>query len=191
MSEIFDAKTSEIEFKYKADNITLSKFLSWIQTKKAEKNLDVSGWDIYYSGKNQSFEFIRYRAHPGLELTIKIPQNNSNQNRFELNVPLSPKVNEWMITKFCNLFGFEEDFRIFKSCFIYWFEKVDVVYYIVFDKNMNEKARFIEIEARQDYPFTSLEEAKTAVEEIESELSCLGITPQNRMRNSLWNMFRS
>lgn len=186
----FEIETREIEWKYKADEIKLDAFTKWVAEKQLVKELEVSSWDIYYAGKGLPFEFLRYRGGPSPELTIKMKISDSNQNRFELNLPLRSGIAEWIVKKFCETIGFQENFRVFKHCFIYWFEKVDVVYYIVYDKTMAEKARFIEIEARQDYPFASEEEAWESLRAVEAELAKIGITAANRMKRSMWDIFK-
>src|SRR5882672_8633242 len=161
-TEVFNIETTELEFKYDASDIKLSKFIEFAQKYSPVKRVEGSGWDYYYSGNGQDFEFIRFRKGGLAELTIKIKSNEkNNNNRFELDLPLSMSVSDWMVEKFVSLFGFKENFRVYKYFDIYWFDKIDIVYYTIYNKDMNEIGRRVEIEARKDYPFKSAEEALT------------------------------
>lgn len=187
----FNIGLTELETKYDAEDIKLEKFQAFAQSLNPTKNVEVSSWDIYYSGSGLPFEFIRFRGGSTPELTVKLKtEEKNNNNRFELDIPLSVKVKEWMIKTFSKLLGFEENFRIFKYCVIYWYEKVDIVYYIAYNKDMREIARRIEIEALKDYPFKSAEEASQEVKFIEQKMSEIGITPQMRMKKSNWEQFK-
>jgi adenylate cyclase class IV len=190
-TEEFNIETTELEFKYDGSDIKLSKFVDFAQSLNPVKRVEGSGWDYYYSGEGQNFEFIRFRYGGIAELTIKIKSiEKNNNNRFELDVPLSLNVSLWMIEKFVSLFGFKENFRVYKYFDIYWFEKVDIVYYTIYNKDMSEIGRRVEIEARKDYPFKSSEEALAEVKAMEQKMSEIGITPQKRMKKSMWEQFR-
>lgn len=187
----FNIETTELEFKYDGSDIKLSKFVAFANANNPVKRVEVSGWDYYYSGDGLPFEFLRYREGGCSELTIKIKNDEKNNNsRFELDLPLSTKVSLWMVEKFVSLFGFKENFRVMKYCDIYWFEKVDIVYYIIYNKDMNEVGRRVEIEARKDYPFKSAEEGTAEVKAMEQKMAEIGITPQMRMKKSMWEQFR-
>jgi hypothetical protein len=55
---------------------------------------------------------------------------------------------------------------------------------------MNELKRFIEIEAKEDYKWASEEEAWNEVVKYEKMFEPLGITPQNRVKRSLFELFK-
>lgn len=187
----FQIETTELEFKYDAADIKLSKFLEFAQKLKTTKRVEGTGWDYYYSGEGLPFEFMRLRKGGICELTIKIKSTEkNNNNRFELDLPLSLEVPNWLVERFVGLFGFKENFRVFKYFDIYWTDKVDIVYYTIYDKDMVERGRRVEIEARKDYKFQTAEEALAAVKEMEQLMSEIGITPQMRMRKSMWEQFR-
>jgi len=189
----FDIELNELELKYRADDISLTDFISLMESMSPERKLEVSSWDIYYAGNKYGlpFDFIRHRKGDVPELTIKIRNSEkNNQDRFELDLKIHPSMSSRIVAKFANIIGFEENFRIYKDCTIYWLPKVDLVYYIVYDKNKKEKARFIEIEARKDVLFDSPEEAWNLLKETEAKLAQFGITPQSRMKKSLWDMFK-
>lgn len=190
-TEGFNIETTELEFKYDGSDIKLSKFVEFAQSHNPVKRVEGSGWDYYYSGERQNFEFIRFRYGGLAELTIKIKsEDKNNNNRFELDLPLSMNVSHWMVEKFVSLFGFKENFRVYKYFDIYWFEKVDIVYYTIYNKDLVEIGRRVEIEARKDYPFKSAEEALLEVRNMEKIMAEIGITPQKRLKKSMWEMFR-
>ena len=191
-TEAFNIELTELEFKYNADEMKLGDFTKFAESLKPEKKLEVASWDHYYSGPtNLPFEFMRFRNGPSPEITIKIKHGDkNNNNRFELDLPLRLNVSDWMVKTFVELFGFKENFRVYKYCSIYWYEKLDIVYYIIYNKDMVEQGRRVEIEARKDYPFQSEEEALTEVKAMEQRMSEIGLTPQNRMKKSMWETFR-
>lgn len=191
MDKEFNIETIELEFKYLADEIKLSEFIKFAESMKPTKKVEISSWDIYYSGPGMSFDFIRFRNGPTPEMTIKIKtEDKNNNNRFELNIPLSTKITEYLMKKLTGLLGFKENFRIYKHCDIYWYDKVDIVYYIIYNQDMKEIGRRIEVEARQDYPFVSMEEASAEIKSLEQKLFTIGLTSKNRMRKSLWEQFK-
>lgn len=193
--EKFDITTTELEYKYLANSVKMSDFNAFALSLNPEKRIEVSSWDIYFKSSNPSlpFEFMRYRQGPRPELTIKIKTNENNNNaRTEIDVPLNPNIPEkeveHIVASFCQQFGFKEEFRIYKFCSIFYYEKTDMVYYITFNEEMHEQDRFIEIEARKDRPFEKAEDAWKLVHELEQKFSIFGITPQHRMRRSQWEM---
>lgn len=190
-TEEFNIELTELEFKYDASDIKLSKFQEFARSLNPTKTVEGTGWDYYYSGEGMPFEFMRLRKGGICELTIKIKSNDkNNNNRFELDLPLALEVPNWLVEKFVGLFGFKENFRVFKYFDIYWTEKVDIVYYTIYNKDMVEVGRRVEIEARKDYKFQSEEEAVTEVKAMEQRMSEIGITPQKRMKKSMWEQFR-
>lgn len=191
MEQQFDIEIQELEFKYSAEDIKLSDFIKFAESLAPEKRLEVASWDFYYSGNGLPFEFMRFRNGPSPELTIKMKTNDKNNNhRVEIDLPLSNKVTSWLVEKFVSCLGFKENFRIYKYCDIYWYEKIDIVYYTIYDKEMKEVGRRVEIEARKDYPFKSADEALAEVKAMEQKMSAIGITPQKRMKKSNWEQFK-
>lgn len=196
--EQFDIKIHELEFKYKADGVELANFQAFAEAEGPKKVLNVGSFDTYYSPENKEkfsdkgLEFVRFRQGSAPELTIKIKLNeNNNNSRIEVDLPLSKKVTKYIVEKFLNLFGFKENFEVFKECYIYFYEKIDIVYYIVrTEEGGKELARFIEVEARKDAKFDSPEEAWELVKAMEQKLSVFGISPANRMKRSMWEIFR-
>jgi len=181
---------TEIETKYDASEVSLQDFKNIIKDNEIEikKRLLVSSFDSYYVDKND--QFIRYRYNEGHgELTIKRKtQEHHNFNRIEVNIPTAGD-NEKAVTEFVSLLGYSHNFSIYKTCDIYWTDKVDLVYYVVYDKEFKELRRFIEIEALEDYPWESEEQVWNEITKYEKMLEPLGIKPQNRLRKSLFETF--
>jgi adenylate cyclase class IV len=182
----------ELEFKYYADNVDLVDFNSLMSILRPKIKKDVSSWDVYYTLDGNKEEFQRFRDSQTPELTKKRKVNNSNNwERIESDLPLDPaRVNEAKVEFHLGMDGYKKNFKIYKSCFIYWFDNVNAVYYIVYDENLHEKGRFIEIEVNKDKAAElGVEKAFKELKIYEQNLSKLGIGPQNRLKKSLFEMF--
>lgn len=179
----------EIEYKYDADSMEMQKFVDLMETFSIKKKMMVSSYDDYFT--DSSGNFIRYRHHDGRgELTIKRKLNDKNNNeRLEVNVPTSGD-NLKTVSAFVDLLGYKHNFGIFKTCKIYWVDRVVLVYYVVYDSNLKELRRFVEIEADEDLQWESEQHAWDEIAKYEKLLEPLGITPKNRLRKSLFEIFR-
>lgn len=179
----------EIELKYSADDISLSDFRKIVDTLPIHKKLMVSSFDDYFVNNNG--DFVRYRHSSGSgELTIKRKTSEKNNiDRIEVNIPTSGD-NLVAISAFVGLMGYEHNLTIYKTCEIFWSDKVDLVYYIVYDKDLHELRRFIEIEALENVEWESEEHVLNEVLRHEKLLEPLGITPQRRLRKSLFEIFK-
>jgi adenylate cyclase class IV len=180
----------EIETKYDATNIKMEDFLKVIDQLPVRDKLLVSSYDEYYTNKDS--DFIRYRhSNDRGELTIKRKVNEANNNdRVEVNLPTQGD-NVQTVSAFVGLLGYGHNFSIYKTCNIFWTGKVDLVYYVVYDKEFKEKRRFIEIEADEHLEWESEDEAWNEVVKYEKLLEPLGITPKNRLRKSLFEIFQT
>lgn len=200
-------KFKEIEFKYDAKDITLDLFTQIMEKKfQPSKKLIVSSYDDYFV--NSDSNFIRYR-HPGLygiydddiwvkqesgqtpELTIKRKMTQENNNeRIEVNMAIVPQ-NFSTVEEFIKLLGYTHNFRIYKVCNIYWIDRVVISYYLVFDNNMRELNRFIEIEANEHLEFQDEQEAFNLITNYEMELNKAGIPLmlEKRLKKSLFEMY--
>jgi adenylate cyclase class IV len=182
-------KFKEIETKYSADEITFDNFMKIINSLPITKSKMVSSFDDYFVNGDGDFVRYRYTDETG-ELTIKRKTSKTNNNeRVEINVPTSGN-NLNTIQAFVGLLGYKHNFGIYKTCKIFWLDKVDLVYYVVYDKEFKELRRFIEIEALEDHPWESEQQAWDEVVKYEKILEPLGITPQHRMKRSLFEQFR-
>lgn len=182
----------ELEYKYDAADISLSSFLDMVAKLHPIKRQDVSSWDYYYTptGAEKPEEFMRYRdsRHPELTIKRKTKQSN-NWERVEIDLPLdSSRVDENTVRSFSNLLNYKENFRIYKTCFIFWFDEINMVYYIVYDENMKEKGRFIEIEVNKN-KIKTLSDPFATLKLYEGSLAELGIKSSNRLKRSLFEMF--
>ena len=178
----------EIETKYSADDIDMKDFVSIVNTHSPEWTM-VSSYDDYFT--NDKDEFIRYRYHDTMgELTIKRKTiDANNNNRVEVNLKTEGKSSA-AVSAFLNLLGYRYNFSIFKTCKIGLLPKMVLVYYVVYDANLNELRRFIEVEAREDYKWSSEQEAWDEVVKYEQMLEPLGIKPKNRLKKSLFEIFK-
>jgi adenylate cyclase class IV len=182
-------KYKEVESKYDAENVKREAFLAIMESLPVRKKMNVSSYDTYFV--NNVGNFIRYRwSDDKGELTIKRKTTKSNNNdRVEVNLPTSGGSLS-TVEAFCQLLGYKTNFEIFKTCNIFWVDKVVMVYYVVYDKELKELRRFIEIEADEDLEWESEEQAWNEVVRYEKLLDSLNITPQNRLRKSLFEIFR-
>lgn len=180
----------EIEVKYSADNIKMEDFLKLVKQLPIRKKLMISSYDDYFTREGD--EFVRYRHHMDRgELTIKKKTSERNNNdRIEVNLPTEGD-NFAAVSAFVKLQGYDYNFGIYKTCNIFWTDKVDLVYYVVYDKELKEQRRFIEIEADEEVEWESEDEAWSEILKYEKMLEPLGITPKHRLRKSLFEIFRT
>jgi adenylate cyclase class IV len=181
-------ENKEYEFKYNAETIKLEDFHKTCKILNPIEIKEVSSWDVYYTDKQNNF--IRYRnslSKPELTIKRKINENN-NQDRIEVNIQLKDNK-ESTILAFTDLLGYKENFRIYKNCCIYYYDNVDIVYYIVYNENMKEIGRFLEIEFLEDKA-ADPKLVFDILKDYEYSISNLGILPQNRLKKSLFEMYR-
>lgn len=185
----------ELEYKYRADEVSFAKFRDLMEGLQLVKQKDISSWDYYYTPVNDDYEgFVRFRDSPvGPELTKKVKTNTGNNfNRIEVDLPLDrAKLNLQTVNKFMEVMNHKENFRIFKNCFIYWLDYVNYVYYNVYDQNLKEVGRFIEVEVNKDkVAAIGLEGATQQLKNAELLLEAIGIKSSNRMKKSLFELFK-
>lgn len=178
------ADFTELEYKYKADNINLTDFKKLMKKLPITRKMEASSWDFYYT--NESNSFIRYRASSTPELTQKVKTSESNNwSRVEVDLSLDPiKADKETVTKFVELLGYQENFRVFKTCFVYWLDKVNYVFYNVFDENMKEVGRYIEVECNKNSGAD-----QSHLDEAADKLKELGLNPSNRMKKSIFELY--
>jgi adenylate cyclase class IV len=179
----------EIEFKFDAQNISVNDFCRNVESLNPTNHIIVSSYDDFFV--NESGHFIRYRHnHNTQELTIKrkVCDHNNNE-RVEVNMPLVPQ-DFATINAFVDLLGYAHNFRIYKTAKIYWVDNVVLCYYIVYDDNMKELDRFIEIEANEHMTFETEAHAWDAIKLYEEKLKPLGINYKRRLRKSLFEMYK-
>lgn len=182
-------KFKEIEFKYDAENISFGDFSDLVENLKPSNNTIVSSYDDFFVNENN--EFIRYRHNNNnQELTIKRKTSNyNNVERIEVNMSILPQDFS-TINAFVELLGYTHNFRIYKTAKIYWIHNVVICYYIVYDENMYELNRFIEIEANENMEFNNENEAWNTIKYYEEKLKSIGINSKKRLRKSLFEMYK-
>ena len=179
----------EIEFKFDASDISLNNFKSFVEELKPTNQVIVSSYDDYFV--NDEGNFIRYRHNNNSqELTIKRKLCDHNNNeRVEVNLPIVPQDFR-TVQRFSELLGYQHNFSIYKVCQIYWIDKAVLCYYLVYDENMKELNRFIEIEANEHLQFKDESEALGLIKLYEDKLRGLGIHCKKRLKKSLFEMYR-
>jgi len=183
----------ELEYKFSADHVKLTDFVKLMTGMKPNVRKDVSSWDYYYTNATNEDEFMRFRESNDPELTIKRKVKNSNNwERIECDLPIDNKrIKLSTIETYVGLLGYSENFRIYKTCFIFWFENVNYVYYIVYNENLKELGRFLEVEVNKDrVPVLGLDRAVEELKSSAQKLDKFEISLQNRLKKSLFEMFR-
>jgi adenylate cyclase class IV len=86
--------------------------------------------------------------------------------------------------------GHKFNFKIWKSCHIYEFHNATLVFYTVIEDGSTKENHFIEIEVNEEriHELTE-EEAWNVIAGWEAILAPVGVTPQKRLRNSLYDMY--
>jgi len=194
MNKLLDEFT-ELEYKYDASNVKLSDFQKFIDGLKEDhdyqKLQEASSWDMYYVSSDNPNSFMRFRNGESPELTIKEKTVDSNNwERFELDLPLDGRrITEVTVDKFTSYLGYFLSRKIFKSCFIHWFNLVNYVYYTVYNDEMVEIGRYIEVEINKDKVPELQETAISLLKSHEKALAQLGLNHNNRMKRSLFEIY--
>lgn len=145
--------------------------------------------------------FMRYRrpSH-GLdndrkELTTKYKQGGSKNNvqREEKNIRVD-KTEESTVVSFMTDIGYKMNFSIWKTCHIYNFDDATLVFYSVYDTTNGKATKmdnFVEIEVSEEKVHDMTEQqAWEIITKYEKAMESLGITAKNRLRKSLFEMYR-
>jgi len=191
----------EFESKYRVAPSILMPFKMLVEKMPTFKEfVYAEGPDEYFVNDTMGL-FARYRkeAHKGAnaraELTIKIKPEGAKNNiiREEYNVRVDGTPRE-TIVKFVKALGFDHNFTVMKSCFIYRMTDATLVYYSVADVtdgNVKNEDYFVEIEVSEDLIHNMTEdEAWAVLTRYEKDLEGLGLSPQKRLRKSLYEMYR-
>jgi adenylate cyclase class IV len=181
----------EIEFKYKADNISLEGFRTFCEARNPRKTIQASGFDYFFDNAKDPDSFYRHRVGADTnQLTYKKKKSDvNNVIRDEQNVNLDPKETPEHVRAFLARFKYNFNTALFKTCFVYNYDKYTLVYYICYDTGMKELGRFIEIEMSEEHSWATEQEAYGELVIIEKLCKEIGLTPQNRVRRSLYEMF--
>lgn len=181
----------EIEFKYSANYISLEKFHSFCKKKKPIEYKQIAGYDHFFKNPKDITSFYRHRIGLDMnQLTLKKKLTDDNNFiRIEHNIDLSKESTEEIIADFCKELGYFPTKSIFKNAFIYIYDGHVVVYYICYDKDMNELGRFIEIEIEEVYASKHEKEAWSDLVLLEHIYKPLGISSKYRVTSSLAEMY--
>jgi adenylate cyclase class IV len=192
-------KYTEFEVKFKSDIAHLAPFCKIVESLPDLKNfLFAKGPDMFYTGIPNGF--ARYRRaqftdkdgkHFG-QFTIKVkpPESKNNIIRPEDNWDVSNNSPE-SIYSLIDKLGLKFNVKIFKTCYIYTFPDATLVFYTVWEDGSTKETHFIEIEVDEDTIHNLTEsEAWGVINKYEKILEPIGITPQKRMKLSLFEMFR-
>ncbi len=187
----------EVEFKYRADHITLSDFLNIIVKYNRLDNIKITspaGDDFYFEKLNSKDEFKRLRIDSDekkAELTYKKKLDSLNSwKRLEIDLDLKLEKGQSKdliekVTEYSTNTGFYPVFKIHKKSFIVKLERFVYAFYIVDGQDF-----FIELEARKDV-FKEKDEAFKALEDEERVcLGKLGISKDNRINENLYELYR-
>ncbi len=181
---------TEIEQKYNASNISPEHFKEFCLSKKPIRMIDIAGYDTFFSHPTDPNSFFRYReTDMEAELTFKRKTQDNNVIRTEYNLPLAYSLAD-KGAAFCKDMGYEFNTTIFKFAFVFEYEMHILCYYTVYDLDLVELGRFIEIELKEHINWESDANALNALDSLEKGCQSLGLTPLNRVSPSLFEMFR-
>lgn len=186
-------KHLEIEFKYRADNMGLQTFVQFCEEFNGlREHLSASGYDHFYDNVKDPGAFQRLRLGPDSnQLTLKRKTEDTNNFvRTEHNIDLAPRTTREQIEAYIAENGYTYNTSLFKSCFVYKYDRHIFVYYVCYDLDMKEIGRFIEVEMIEEYPWASESDAYEELTVLEKLMKPLGISPQNRVKKSLFELYR-
>lgn len=182
---------TEVEFKYSADNVSLAKFQEFCLELQPKEVVLPAGYDYFYKSSKDSSCFCRHRKGALTnQLTFKRKLTDKNNFvRTEHNIDLSADMSKEQIEAFLLEFNYTPSATIYKNAFVYLYNKFNFVYYVVYNADMKELGRFIEIEMDEKYAWKDSAEAMAELQQLEKSVAKLGITPANRLRKSLYELF--
>lgn len=185
-------KGKEIEFKYDANTMDFKTFTTVCEEKSPNKLLITSGFDHFYGHTSKKTSFYRYRTGNDInQLTFKRKMTASdNFIRVEHNMNLSAHSNKEQVDELCRELGYRYNTSLFKTCFIYVYDKHIAVMYICYNTKMQEIGRFFELEVNEDIEWKSVDEAWNYLLQVEEDYRALGISEEARIKLSLWEMFK-
>lgn len=182
---------TEIETKYRADNVDLEEFMKVCTDKNPTEYITASGWDYFYDKKGAD-GFARHRVGSDFnQLTFKRKTSEANNFiRDEDNLNMLKDVSVKQVKSFLGKFGYKHNRSIYKNCFIYSYPDHIVVFYVIYDEQIKEIGRFIEIEMSESSPWETEEQAWDTLVKIEKEWKALGLNPKTRMKKSLYELVK-
>lgn len=185
-------KALEVEFKYNASEINLNSFKEFCMKREPDSYIMAAGHDHFYFKDQDPHGFYRYRVGAGInQLTYKKKTvTENNYIRIEHNIDLAEHVDRDQISSMCSDLGYKYNTTIFKNSFIYVYEYYVMAYYIVYDSDMKEIDRFLEIEMNEDFPWEDEKQAWGELVILERIHKSLGISASKRIKESLFELYK-
>lgn len=192
-------KFTEFEVKYRVDPSLLMKFKSIVSNLPEVKDFKYAEGSDYYLVNDTGF--WRYRTEDWnptgrKELTKKIkPQGAKNNiSRTEYNIRLDQNTDKNVIFESLKHDGYKFSFSIFKGAHIYFTKDATIVFYTVTDTTPGtpyNEASFLEIEVDEELiNEINDDEAWSIINKYEKSLEPLGLTPQKRLKKSLFDIYK-
>jgi len=192
-------KFTEFETKYKVDRDKQDQFKDIMEDEfgiRGDKFLNVQSNDAYFVHPEISDPpFLRFRRSDNKkdkrkELTYKKKRSEANNfNREEVNLRVDASPDDTVVS-FVKGLGYQHNIDVYKYCDIYYAEDAVLVFYTVKESN-GKRQSFIEIEVNEDLS-EKLTEAQNwdIITKWEKAFAPLGISHHNRLRKSLFEMYR-
>lgn len=193
--EVTLPKYTEFESKYRVDGDKIYEFKAIVEAiDKPFTFLYVQGPDHYFVRDDN--RFARYRKADGdksgrAEVTFKIKpigaKNNINRKEYNWRVDKTPfsEISEALEDQ-----GYFFNFKIKKSCHIYKFDDVTLVFYSVTSEK-NKLDHFVEIELDEStIHHLTMDDAMKAIRKYENILAPIGVSHRNRLSKSLFELYR-
>jgi adenylate cyclase class IV len=194
----------EFEVKFRVDEGKLNDWKQIMRDYKKQNPTEykdfvyVDSDDVYYTRESSNpdidYEFVRYRFSENekrAELTTKRKLKDSNNIiRKEQNVRVDQNSRDTINEFVTDGLGYKYNFTITKYVQIYVFKDATLPWYTVVDEKGNRDT-FVEVEVDEQllHKITE-EEAWAIINKYEKILEPLGITPRNRLRKSLFEMYK-
>lgn len=191
-------KHTEFEVKYRVDPTLSTRFKRIVASIPDVKGFKYAEGSDHYLVNQKGF--WRYRTEDWTEngrreLTKKIKPDGAKNNisRIEYNVLLDPNTKKDTVFESLKHDGYELNFQIWKCANIYWTDTATIVFYTVVDTTegteYNENS-FLEIEVDEELIGKITEdEAWAIINKYEKCLEPLGISPQKRLKKSLFDIY--
>lgn len=203
---------TEFEVKFRTEDRFMIQFKQLMETLPQKKEfIYVEGEDKYYTHPESWFKHTDKWSEDGTFIRYRTPAYNLDKGRREVTFKYKPKdaknsiqriehnwsigeTPEKVIIQQLQDSGASFNFSIYKICQIYILEDATLVFYSVYDVT-NGKPKspdsFIEIEVSEE-KISSLSEPEAweIIEKYEKILEPLGITPQKRLKKSLFGLYR-
>lgn len=186
---------TEFETKYETEFVLQIPFKELVETFPDLIRFEyVQGPDTYYTKKSGVFGRHRFSQYPDIngerfnQWTVKTKPDGAKNNikRKEPNWNLSNTPEDEVVAGAIEM-GYEFNFKIWKMCHIYTFPDATVVFYTTRNEKTKKYQHFIEIEVEEKTIHELTEEQAWAIiVKYEKLLEPVGVKPQKRLRNSLY-----